>query len=399
VLRLETRNVDREWDQWVDVQLASADSGQAVEVLRRLSAKGSSEAEAGRTAAASIAYTVRTRGDSTLIFDDHFSFQPNARFRDQDLDITVRLPRDRTFHISRDFANWVGDDSFVGNRTPNDPENFTYRLRGNKLECIGCAAEGENDDENSDYEDGANSSTNDEDDEDVDINLNFGGIPSFETDENAYGPDRQRFDEQDFDHVSIVGPYRVVVRQGGNYEVKAAGNGRALRDLKVDRENGELIIRPRNRNLFDSRRGAAERVLITITTPELNELELVGGARAEVSGFNSGNLNVQQAGGSQFRFQGDLEDLQLNLAGGCRAALRGSAAKLEVDGAAGCEVAAADFTARRADIDVVGGSKVRLHVTEELDADAVGASIIEYSGNPTTVRRDATGASRVTAVQ
>ena len=33
-----------------------------------------------------------------------------------------------------------------------------------------------------------------------------------------------------------------------------------------------------------------------------------------------------------------------------------------------------------------------------LKADAVGASVIEYSGNPGTVRRDATGASSVRSV-
>ncbi|MBD2716329.1 PspC domain-containing protein [Microvirga sp. STR05] len=394
VLRLETRRVERDWDQHVDVRLAAADSGQVVEVLQLISAKGASEAEASRTAATSVAYTVRTRGDSTLILDDHFSYQPNARFRDQDVELTLRLPRDRTFRLSEATANWLGDDNFVGDTTPDEPENYTYRLRGNKLECIGCppADEQDTDEDSADYEDG-------NEDSGVNINLNFGKVQSFDTDENAYGSGRQRFTESDFDQVNIVGPYRVVLRQGNDFEVRAAGNGRALRDLKVDREGNELLIRPRNRNLFDSRRGSNEKVLITITMPELNMLKLVGGSRADVSGFNSGDLQVQQAGGSQLRLDASLNDLDLDLAAGCRAALQGSADKLSIDGAAGCEVAAADFTARHADVDLVGGSKARLHVTESLNAAAVGASVVEYSGNPGNVDKDAVGASSIRSIR
>ncbi|SHL04614.1 PspC domain-containing protein [Hymenobacter psychrotolerans] len=393
VLRLETRRVERDWDQHVDVRLAAADSGKAVEIIRLISADGASEAEASRTAATSVAYTVRTRGDSTLILDDHFSFQPNARYRDQDLELTLRLPRDRTFRLSEGMASWLGDDNFAGNSMPDSPENYTYRLRGNKLECISCppAEERNSDEDSADYEDGA-------DEEGMNVHLDFGQVGAFETDENAYGSERQSFEETDFDEVSIVGPYRVVVRHGNSYEVKAAGNGRALRDLKVDREGSELLIRPRNRDMFDSRRNGGDKVLITITTPELNELKLVGGSRAQISGFESGDLRVQQAGGSQFRLDATLNDLELDLAAGCRAELQGSANNLDIDGAAGCEIAAADFTARRADVDLVGGSKARLHVTNTLDANAVGASMIEYSGSPSSVRRNATGASSVKSV-
>ena len=56
-------------------------------------------------------------------------------------------------------------------------------------------------------------------------------------------------------------------------------------------------------------------------------------------------------------------------------------------------------TALRADVDMVGASKARLRGTETLKADAVGGSIIEYSGNPTDVSKDATGASRVESVE
>lgn len=395
VLRLETRHVDREWDQWVDVDLAAADSGRTVEVIRRLSAKGASEAEASNTAATTVAYTVRTRGDSTLIFDDHFSFQPNARYRDQDLELTIRLPRDRTFHLSQDFANWLNDDNFVGNHTPDPVEEHTFRMRGNKLECIDCTPE-----EMGMATDDENTGENDDDDDDLNVDLDFGGAATFDTDENHYGTGRRTYDEEGFDGVSVIGPYRVVIRAGGTHQVKAAGDADDLDDLRVEREGSKLVVRSRNRNfLGGSNWRSADKVLVTIETPELNRLELVGAAQADVQGFGAGDLQVEQAGASQLRLQGDFNSLDIDLAGACRASLEGKADKLSVDGAGGCELAAANFTVRSADIDMVGGSKARLRVTENLKAEAVGASVIEYSGSPSDVTKDATGASSVRSIE
>jgi hypothetical protein len=43
-------------------------------------------------------------------------------------------------------------------------------------------------------------------------------------------------------------------------------------------------------------------------------------------------------------------------------------------------------------------SKARLRVEESLRADAVGASVIEYTGNPTSVKVSDVGASRITRI-
>jgi phage shock protein PspC (stress-responsive transcriptional regulator) len=400
VLRLETRHVDREWDQWVDVDLVAADSGKTVEVIRRLSAKGPTEAEASNTAATTVAYTVRTRGDSTLIFDDHFSFQPNARYRDQSLKLTIRLPRDRTFHLSQDFVDWLDDDHFVGNQAPDNAEARTFRLRGNKLECIDCtpeelerAAEEEKDDENISFD------ASEDENGGVNVKLRFGGNSTFNTNESYYGAGRRTFDEQDFNEISVAGPYRVVVRAGSSYRVKAAGNARNLDDLRVEREGNQLVIRPRNRGFMNSNWNGADKVLVTIETPELDKLELVGAARADVRGFGRGDLEVEQAGASQLYLQGNFDKLDLALAGGCRSTLEGKTEILNVDGAGACEVAAANLTAQRADVNMVGASKARLRVVENLRAEAIGASVIEYSGKPGEVNKDAVGGSSVRPVE
>jgi hypothetical protein len=411
VVMLDARQVDRDWEQHVNVRLAAADSGRALEVLRVLGSKGPTEDEARRNALTSIDYSVRTSGDSSLVFDDHFSFLPGAKYRNQDLTLTIRLPRDRTFRLSSGFANnLLDDDDFVNNRRPSEPELHRYRLRGNKLECIGCTdtdlgitdennqANESNDDVNIDID----MDRSDEGDEGVEANnsdtkLSYGGAPAFDTDFESYGSGRRTFAERDFNKVTVVGGYRVVVRKGDTFKVEAGGKEDVLDDIRVERTGSSLEIRPRTTTFFGRNWNRREKdVLIRIEMPSVEKLELAGSVQADLSGFDrQDRLEVEQAGASHLRLNGDYGTLKIEQAGVCRTSATGRADALDLDAAGACELAAANLQARTATVDVAGVCKARLNVTQSIKGDAVGASEIAYSGNPSSSKIDATGPSSV----
>jgi phage shock protein PspC (stress-responsive transcriptional regulator) len=385
--------LERRWTdvgEYVDLDLIPVDSGQVPRLERVLSARGATEDDARRTAGTSILHTLDTPNDSTLVIDDHFSYQPGARYRNQRLRLRLLLPRDRTFRMNESFSEWLNADQYVNGQAPYNADKHTFRLSGSRIECVDCASEDLRGTDNNDE-------TTSEDNSDV--NLDFGSASTFSTDESSYGDGRRSFDGDDFDHVSVTGPFQVVIRANDNHSVRAAGNEADLSEIIVERNGNELVIRPRRKSLTGSNWRSYKKILITIGTPELNKLELVGAAQAVVNGFSNGNLEVEQAGASLLRLNGSFSALDLELAGGCRAILEGEADDLNVDGAGGCELAAAKFTTQRANISMIGASKARLKVTESLEADAVGASVIEYSGKPTSVSKDATGASRVEPVE
>ena len=401
VLMFDSRRVDRDWDQHVDVRLAALDSGKAVEVLRTLSAKGPNEAEARRTALTTIDYTVRPSGDSSLVFDDHFSFLPNSVFRKQELTITIRLPRDRTFRLSRRFAyDLLDGDDFVGNRRPEDPEQHRYRLRGNKLECIACTSEQLGRDENnadsnvnSETDNSDNNSSGEADDNTSSgLSLNYGGAPSFDTDLSSYGSGRRTFDETGFTHVTVAGGYRVVVRHGDGFKIEAGGDDRALDNLRVERDGDELVVKPRSSSRFFGDNDP--KVLVRIEMPAIDQLALAGAVQGDLGGFDrQENMRIEQAGASHLRLNGNYGNLRLELAGACRTTATGQADNLTLDAAVACELAGANLKTRVAKVSLVGACKARLNVTESLKGDAVGASEIAYSGQPKNVKVDAVGAS------
>ena len=425
VVLLDARNVDRQWEQHVEVKLAATDSGKVVEVLRTLRADGPSVDAARRTALTTIDYTVRPSGDSSLVFDDHFSFLPNSAYRKQEMTLTLRLPRDRTFRISRRFAyDLLDEDNFVGNRRPEDPEQHRYHLRGNKLECIGCTPEqlgrddNNNDDSNvnisigSDDNDSANDDSSDNGNDDNDnsdddsrddsgasssLSLNYGGAPSFDTDLNSYGSGRRTFDETGFNRVTVAGGYRVVVRHGDSFTIEAAGEDDALNDLRVERDGDELVVKPRNARLFGGDWGRRNRkILVRIEMPNIERFSLAGAVQGDLGGFDrQENLRIEQAGASHLRLNGSYGTLHLEQAGACRTTATGQADQLDLEAAGACELAAANLKTRDGKVTIAGMCKARLHITESLKGDAVGVSEIAYSGQPTNVKVDATGASSI----
>jgi phage shock protein PspC (stress-responsive transcriptional regulator) len=395
VLFLDEHSIDRHTDQWPEVSLAALDSGRTVEVLRTMSAKGATEDDARRNASTTIAYNIRVSGDSSLIFDDHFSFQPNAKFRDQDLRVVIRLPRDRTFRISSGFASLVGDEGFVNNHRPDEPEKYRYRLVGNRLQCQECPpSETEADTSEDDLD--INIDLGDDNDSDGDDHPGASGAPAFNLDLQHYGPDRRRFTETDFSKVNVQGGYLVMIRPGNTFRIEAAGQSSDLRDLRIEREGSELVIRPRRSGFFNAFGNDHEKILISIEMPTLEALSLEGAVRADVTNFPQPHrLKVEQAGACQLRLNGTFQQLDLEMAGACRTTASGSVESLELDAAGASNLAAADLRIRTADLDLAGVSRARVQVTETLKADAVGACMLEYSGNPTNVETDAAGASRV----
>ncbi|GAA3925442.1 PspC domain-containing protein [Hymenobacter algoricola] len=424
-LYLNTRHVDRGNEQEVEIQFVAADSGAVVSVDKAFSAKGVTETEAARTAATSMSYTLRQANDTTLLFDDHFSFLPGTFYREQELRLTVHLPRNKTFRLSRDFAYWMGSGNFVNDQRPEEPEKHLYRLRDNQLECLDCSEqELRGDDFDEDNMDNAPDTDADADstDEVVDVNTGDGNMrirvntdddadgnvgvsidvdkSDFSADLARYGSGRRNYSLRNFRRIEANGAYRVHVRQGSEFRVEAAGSDNDLRELRVETDGDQLTIRSRRRSLFS---GFAFRnhkpVLIRVQMPELHELELTGACRGNVAGFEGHALHVSQSGLSSAQLNVNVPRLNLDLSGAARSDLRGSANQLSVDGTGACQINALALPVQQADFDLSGSSKAKVRVAERLRAELSGASQLQYAGQPGSVQKDVSGSSRVSRLK
>ncbi|WP_303311981.1 DUF2807 domain-containing protein [Hymenobacter sp. BT730] len=395
-VKLDLHYLDR--GSWAGSVLVAADSGAAVSVMREVTAKGPSEEEAARVAASSIIYRMRATNDSTLIFDNHFRYAPGAHLRDQSLMLTLRLPRDRQYRMTRAFADWLGSEFFVNSTIPQDVERYTFRMRGNQLECINCPASAleNNDADDDDNNDEDDFNVNIDSDGDDDINIELGRL-DFPTDLDAYEGGRRTFNNQGFSSIEVGGAYRVYVRRGDTYQVEAAGSERDLRNLRVETTGDRLTIHSRRDGLFGLS-NMKEPVLIRVQLPTLRHIELSGACRGDIAGFSGQALQVEQSGASTAKLNVNVPRLELELNGACKTAARGEARELRVEGSGVCQIEALNLRSNQATVDVSGASNARVRVTERLKAEATGSSHVYYTGNPSSVEKDESGGSHVRAI-
>lgn len=407
-LDVRTFDYDGSWEMRPSLTLAPADSSDAITLVEDYSAHGRTEAQGAALARTSMSYRAVLR-DSTVLLDDLFTFKPGAVFRGQELDLTLRIPRNKRIRLSRDFGRLLNDDDFVNDHQPNDPEKHTYELVGRQLRCLDCVPGDIPQDQDETYEDhdenvqiGDMKVHVDTDNDDVRVSVDYDGDVNFSTEPADYGTGSREFRYVDFDDVAVSGAYRVLIRRADNYSVRAYGSERALRELSAESPGDELHLRPSRRGFFNfgSRDDARNRVLIVVEAPSLRQLNLSGAVQAKVTGFDSDEaLSVDQSGASHLSFDGNCRSIALDMSGACRTNLRGRADRLEIDGSGVCQVQAADFAVERADVELSGASKARVNVQNELRTDISGASQVDYSGAPTSVRNQKSGASRVRRVE
>ena len=399
----------------VHFRLAPADSNAAPSVVQEFEAQGRTQALARETAANTVTYGI-TQLDSTITFDEGLTLKSGAAYRAQELNLTLRLPLGKTYSLSSRFIDRLSDESFLNNRQPTDDEPHRFRLsRRGQLECLDCppAVLGTNDEERTDNVDTTDASdgvdNNDEDNFNITINSDDDdstGVAiksterAFSTDLGNYGPSRLALTEpESFREIEASGDYRVFVRQGPEARVEAAGAERDIRELRLSIDNGSLRIRRRDRNSFLPSLNFNRRpVLVRVTVPALDKLDLSGACRADVAGFRDVAFALEGTGACVARLDVAVPLLNIDLSGVSRVVLRGRADKLIADGAGACKIEALALRTDRTFLDLSGVSQARVNARTELNADLSGASRVRYTGNPSRVSKDLSGGSSLRAL-
>ncbi|HEX6126973.1 MAG TPA: DUF2807 domain-containing protein, partial [Pyrinomonadaceae bacterium] len=91
----------------------------------------------------------------------------------------------------------------------------------------------------------------------------------------------------------------------------------------------------------------------------------------------------------------DSTDLRLDTSGASKVNVSGEAASLIVDISGASSIEAEGLKAKEASVRASGASRVNVSVAEKLTAKASGASKIRYTGNPLTVEKNTSGASKI----
>ena len=197
-----------------------------------------------------------------------------------------------------------------------------------------------------------------------------------------------------FDQVEVSGAFVADVTRGDTYSVVVRVDENLEEHLRVQAAGRTLEV-----GLAPSLSilGTATRE-VEITMPELARLELSGATQGTISGFEStADLSVEVSGAS--KLGGDIQagDARFEVSGASTVDLSGSdgALVLDVSGASTADLS--DFAVDDANVEASGAGSATVNATGRLDAEASGASRIQYLGTPTLGRVESSGASTVEA--
>ena len=206
------------------------------------------------------------------------------------------------------------------------------------------------------------------------------------------------FDLSDFTGIKAQNGFQVEVTKSDSFSVVAIVDDNVLEHIEIKKSGDTLILRPKANRSFRSVTLSAR-----VTMPNIDKIELSGGAKADINGFDSSdNLPVNLSGGSHLNGSIDAGDVKLSLSGGSHVTLSGSADNLVAHGSGGSHVTLSgsaenivikgsggshfnleDYSVSDADINLSGGSHADVNVNGTLNVDISGRSVVNYTGEPT----------------
>jgi len=179
-------------------------------------------------------------------------------------------------------------------------------------------------------------------------------------------------DLEGFTAVDVGGVFEVEITSQKDFAVEIEADDNLLPFITTEVVNGTLKIET------EKRLKSSNPIRVRIYAPDINKLDVSGVAKVTLNDVNNESLSVDSSGASKLQISGVAARLNADLSG---------AVQLDADG----------LTVKNASIDASGASYVSLNVTERLNAEASGASKILYSGSPTSIEKDVSGASSVSA--
>ncbi|WP_266202285.1 PspC domain-containing protein [Pontibacter kalidii] len=374
-LTLDTYDTGLDYDNiYMEVQEAN---GPDVEIVQRVEAKGRTEEEAKENARM-ITYRA-VLNDSTLRLDDSYEFKQGAVFRDQELSLVLKLPKDKPLRLTRSFYYMLPSAALEGNYDLDKVIRNTWQASGDRLVCLTCATDTLSTESGNGF------------------NLDDTGTAEMSgsvlLNDSEYSSNSRSYNFRDFNRVTISGPYHVQLRQGDTYSVSVRAGEAELKRIELDQSGNELDISTDEKffRMFKDR----DPVLIQITAPDINTIELNGAIKADIGSLKAESLRMNLTGAIQTMANLNVRNLRVDASGATASTFVGKADRFELDATGACVVQADRLEARYVDADVTGAGMAEVYATNTLRADASGSSHIVYRGNPSDTIIDSSGPSTV----
>jgi len=174
----------------------------------------------------------------------------------------------------------------------------------------------------------------------------------------------------EFSKIDVSSVLQVDFTAGQDFSVEVEADDNLLPLIKTE-SNGDTL-----RIFLDKKVSRHSAIRIRVSAPKIEAIEASGVSRVAAAGITGSSLDIDTSGASKVTVRGQVNDLKVRVSG---------ASKIDAE----------DLKATNADVDASGASKAIVNVSGQLRSEASGASHITYTGNPASVERHSSGASKI----
>ncbi|MDX5346193.1 MAG: PspC domain-containing protein [Hymenobacteraceae bacterium] len=369
---------DTDWNEvYLDIQ--SYPDSNNIKVTEQFSSRGRTNQEAQQNARM-VTYDINKK-DSLITLDGAFKYKPDAVFRKQKVEVTLYLPENKTYRISKNMADFLSYETIGKYFTHHAASYHDFRIRNSQFECLTCPAEDTTQiniySEDAEWQGSAETVAGG-----LLINL------------NDYDGPTQTFNFEDFREIEAQGAYHIRINRADRFMVNAKGDKDDVEDVKMLIDGNTLQISHKkgffNFNLFEKKNP----VLINIEMPRLQAVDYAGAIKSDIIGFEEDEMRIEQSGAVKTFANVKSRRINIDLTGASIATLAGSSESMQADASGACQLDAEKFQTERARLDFSGACSGVVRVSKQLSADVSGASSIKYVGNP-NLNIDQSGAGNV----
>lgn len=198
----------------------------------------------------------------------------------------------------------------------------------------------------------------------------------------------------DFEGVDVSSAIELQLSQGNENSVAVSAPGDANRaGIKTEVRRGILHIWYENKNWF---KGNGRKIRAYVSAKTFKLVAASGACDVTVNGeLKSDELAIKLSGASDFKGSVRTSNLKIDLSGASDVVIKGTTGNLSIDASGASHFKGYDLAAENCRVDASGATDIKVTVNKVLNAEASGATNIDYMGTGMIGEIRTSGASNV----
>ncbi len=198
----------------------------------------------------------------------------------------------------------------------------------------------------------------------------------------------------DFHSIDLSSAIDLQLSQGDENSVAISAPGDENRaNIKTVVKNGVLKIWYEQKGWF---KGAGKKTRAYVSVKSLRKLSASGACDITINGtLNTEDLFIDLSGASDFRGNIKTGSLKIDLSGASDVKIGGTANTLKIDASGASHFKGYDLAVENCRVDASGASDIQITVNKVLNAEASGATSIDYKGTGMIGDIKTSGASNI----